>query len=127
ALACISAGIRISIILAAAAGTSFRRPIAPELQPSWREGLTDALVNELMSGSCEQAIDAGQPVTCEDVASDERWSREWCQLCAANGIKATYSVPVWNEHGEAVAALMLGFAQTREPDAWEQELAEFGS
>src|SRR5690625_2430138 len=44
----ISAGVRASILMADAAGASFQRPIAPELQESWGEGLNGAPINELM-------------------------------------------------------------------------------
>src|SRR5699024_6490218 len=69
----------------------------------------------------------GQTMTCEDVATDERWSREWRELCEANGVMAGHSVPVWSEDDEPVALFMLCFGRARGPSTWERELAQFGA
>src|SRR5699024_7418849 len=110
-------GVRASLLIAGPTGQTFLRQIAPELQSSWGEGLAGAPISEPMAGTCSKAMCHGQSVTCEHVKTDDRWSREWRQLCVANGVVATYSVPVLDENNAPVASFMLCFNQPHKPTA----------
>jgi PAS domain S-box-containing protein len=118
---------RASILLTDEERESFHRPIAPDLQPSWCEGLEGAPITDLMIGTCSEAVFRGTPVTCEDVATDDRWSEEWRELCVANSVMAGHSTPIHDEDGDPLGLFMLCFDEPKTPNEWEQRLADFGT
>lgn len=123
----IGSGVRASVAQIEVARQRFQRPIAPEMQASWNEGLAGMPLEDRRISTCGEAIYSGHAVTSEDIANDERWSDSWRQLCQANGVLAAYSAPVQGENGHMVASFMLCFDQPRKPSVWEQELATFGT
>jgi HTH-type transcriptional regulator, bacterioopsin transcriptional activator and related proteins len=123
----LGSGVRASVLLADDERESFQRPIAPDLDSSWGEGLEDAPINELMIGTCGEAVFNGDSVTCRNVTTDDRWSEEWRELCVANGVLAGHSEPILDTDGEPVGSLMLCFDEPRAPDEWEHRLADFGT
>lgn len=69
----------------------------------------------------------GKPITCTDIANDEKWSKMWRDLCVSHGILACYSEPVTGADGKPVASLMFCFDAPREPSEWELQIARFGT
>ncbi|NGM68598.1 GAF domain-containing protein [Natronolimnobius sp. AArcel1] len=120
-------GVRASIMLADDERDSFQRPIAPDLQPSWGDGLEDAPINDLMIGTCGEAVFRGDGITCEDVTTDDRWSEEWRELCVANDVLAGRSEPIRNASGEPLGSFMLCFDEPRGPTEWERQVTDFGT
>ncbi|NJR76687.1 MAG: PAS domain-containing protein, partial [Scytonema sp. CRU_2_7] len=119
--------VRACILLPNAQRSAFKRSITPDFPPSFGEGLKDAPINELAIGTCGTAVYCGQPVTCPDIANDDRWSKEWRDLCVAHGILACHSAPVLGVDGLPLGSLMLCFDEARMPTDWEYQLAEFGT
>jgi signal transduction histidine kinase/PAS domain-containing protein len=119
--------VRASILLANEQRSSFKSFITPDFPPSFAEGLKDAPINELAIGTCGAAVFYGHPVTCPDIANDERWSKEWRDLCVAHGILACHSAPVLGVDGVPLGSLMLCFGSARIPTDWEYQLVEFGT
>jgi PAS domain S-box-containing protein len=117
---------RACILLTDAQGLTFSRSITPDFPPSFGQGLKDAPINELCIGTCGEAVYLGQPITCADIANDDRWSREWCDLCMAHGILACHSVPILGIKNQPLGSLMLCFDEARLPSDWEYQLATFG-
>ncbi|MEG4272168.1 MULTISPECIES: PAS domain S-box protein [unclassified Microcoleus] len=120
-------GTRAGFLLADAQRLTFNRYITPDFPPSFAEGLQDAPINDLCIGTCGEAVYSGQPVTCADIANDDRWSQEWRNLCVAHGILACHSQPVLGPDNLAQGSLMLCFSEARMPTDWEYKLAEFGT
>ncbi len=123
----LSQGARASILLADDDHESFQRPIAPDLDPSWGEGLEGAPINELLIGTCGEAVFRGDGVSCEDVTTDDRWSKEWRELCVANDVLAGHSEPIRDGNGEPVGSFMFCFDEPRPPNEWEHQLADFAT
>ncbi|WP_458209877.1 GAF domain-containing protein [Haladaptatus sp. NG-SE-30] len=123
----LSQGVRASIMLATDDRDSFQRPIAPDLDSSWGEGLEDAPINDLMIGTCGEAVFRGDGVICEDVTTDDRWSEEWRELCVANDVLAGHSEPIRDGDGEPVGSFMLCFDEPRTPNEWEHRLVDFAT
>ncbi|WP_254532912.1 bacterio-opsin activator domain-containing protein [Natrinema gelatinilyticum] len=123
----LSQGVRASILLADDDRDSFQRPIAPDLDQSWGEGLEDAPINDLMIGTCGEAVFRGDGITCEDVTTDDRWSEEWRELCVANDVLAGHSEPIRDGDGEPVGSFMLCFDEPRTPNEWERQLSDFAT
>ncbi|MEG4004612.1 PAS domain S-box protein [Microcoleus sp. Pol11C1] len=120
-------GTRAGFLLADAQGLTFNRSITPDFPASFGEGLQDAPINDLCIGTCGEAVYSGQPVTCADIANDDRWSQGWRNLCVAHGILACHSQPVFRHDHLALGSLMLCFSEVRRPTDWEHKLAEFGT
>ncbi|MDZ7956671.1 MAG: ATP-binding protein [Aulosira sp. DedQUE10] len=118
--------VRACILLPNAQRSAFARSITPDFEPSFGQGLKDAPINELAIGTCGTAVYCGQPVTCPDIASDDRWSQGWRDLCVAHGILGCHSAPVLGVDGLPLGSLMLCFESARMPTDWEYQLAEFG-
>ncbi|ELY53429.1 PAS/PAC sensor protein [Natronococcus amylolyticus DSM 10524] len=123
----LSDGVRASIMLADDERDSFQRPIAPDLYRSWGEDLEDAPINELMIGTCGEAVFRGDGVTCEDVTTDDRWSEEWRELCVANDVLAGHSEPIRDGDGDPVGSFMLCFDEPRTPNEWELRVTDFAT
>ncbi|OUL34864.1 hypothetical protein BV372_12880 [Nostoc sp. T09] len=119
--------VRACILLPNAQRSAFKSLITPDFPPSFGQGLKDAPINELAIGTCGTAVYCGQPVTCTDIANDDRWSQGWRDLCLAHGILACHSAPVLGLDGQPLGSLMLYFDEARMPTDWEYELAEFGT
>ncbi len=119
--------VRACVLLADAHGQKFSRLIATDLPPSFGQGLQDAPINDLAIGTCGEAVYCGQPVTCADIAHDDRWSQEWRDLCVAHGVLACHSAPILGLDHLPLGSLMLCFDEARMPTDWEYRLAEFGT
>lgn len=120
-------GMRAAILLADEARARFSTIFATKIPPSFGRGLQDAPINDLMIGTCGTAVYSGNPIDCQDIAADERWSKEWRDLCIAHGIRACHSEPVLGADGQPLASLMLCFDTPHEPSDWELRIAHFGA
>jgi PAS domain S-box-containing protein len=118
---------RACVLLTDAERLTFPRSITPDFPPSFGQGLKDAPINELCIGTCGEAVHCGEPVTCADIANDDRWSQEWRDLCVAHGILACHSSPIFGLEGLSLGSLMLCFNEARIPTDWEYQLANFGT
>ncbi|HEX6011657.1 MAG TPA: PAS domain-containing protein, partial [Geminicoccaceae bacterium] len=116
---------RAGILLADAERKTFPTSYAANIPPSSRAGLKDAPINDLAIGTCGEAVFTGRSVTCPDIASDERWSQPWRELCVAHGILACHSEPVIGADDRCLGSLMLCFGEAREPSEWELRVAAF--
>ncbi len=119
--------VRACVLLADARRQKFSGLIAPDFPPSFGQGLQDAPINDLAIGTCGEAVHRGQPVTCADIAHDDRWSQEWRDLCVAHGVLACHSAPIVGVDHLPLGSLMLCFGEARMPTDWEYRLADFGT
>lgn len=119
--------VRACVLLADAQRQTFKSLIAPHLPPSFGQGLQDAPIKELAIGTCGEAVYCGHPVTCADIANDDRWSQEWRDLCVAHDVLACHSTPILGVDHLPLGSLMLCFGEARRPTGWEYRLAEFGT
>jgi PAS domain S-box-containing protein len=119
--------VRSCFLLADAQRLKFSRSITPDFLPSFGQGIKDAPIEKLAIGTCGTAVYCGSPVTCADIAHDDRWAQEWRDLCLAHGILACHSVPVLSGENLPIGSLMLCLGEARTPTDWECQLAEFGA
>ncbi|WP_051469973.1 PAS domain S-box protein [Fischerella sp. PCC 9605] len=120
-------GTRACFLLSDAQRRTFKSSITPDFPPSFGQGLKDAPINDLCIGTCGEAVYRGEPITCADIANDDRWSIEWRNLCVTHGILACHSQPVIGVDGLPLGSLMLCFDQARMPTDWEYQLADFAT
>ncbi len=119
--------VRACILLPNAQRSAFESFITLNFPPSFGEGIQGAPINELAIGTCGTAVYCGQPVTCTDIANDNRWSPGWRDLCVAHGILACHSAPILGIDSQPLGSLMLCFEEARMPTDSEYQLAEFGT
>jgi PAS domain S-box-containing protein len=119
--------IQACFLLTDAHQLNFKSSIIPAFAPSFAQGLKDVPINDLCFGTCGTAVYSGQPISCVDIANDERWSLQWRDLCIAHNIKACHSTPVLGLDSLPLGSLMLCFDEARTPTDWEHQLASFGS
>lgn len=118
---------RACFLLADAQWLLFPHSITPDFPSSLRQGLKDVSMNDLCIDTGGESVDRGQPVTCADIANDDRGSQAWRDLCVVHGILAYHSTPVLGADGLPLGSLMLVFDEARLPTAWEHQLANFGT
>jgi PAS domain S-box-containing protein len=123
----LSPSTRACVLLTDTLRLKFPRSITPDFPPSLSQGFKDTPIDELAIGTCGTAVYCGQPVTCTDIANDERWSAGWRDLCIAHGIRACHSVPIMGIDNLPLGSLMLCFNEARLPTDWEYKLGEFGT
>ena len=114
-------------LLADAQRQTFSHAITPDFPPALGQKLKNLPINDLCIGTCGEAVYRSQPVTCADIAHDDRWSQDWRDLCIAHGILACHSTPVLGADDLPLGSLMLCFDQARMPTEWEKQLAGFGT
>ncbi|HET6907478.1 MAG TPA: GAF domain-containing protein [Rhodanobacteraceae bacterium] len=119
--------IRAAVLLAGDDRRSFREIFTARIEDTFSEGIRGAPINALAIDTCGTAVFEGHPVVCADIAGDEHWSREWRDLCLANGMRAGYSTPIFEPHGRAIGSFFLAFDRVGEPDEWHHRIAEFGA
>ncbi|MBW4616459.1 MAG: response regulator [Desmonostoc vinosum HA7617-LM4] len=127
AISQLDACVRACFLLSDDQCQRFSRSITPDLPPSFGAGLKDVPINELCIGTCGEAVYSGQPISCNDIINDDRWSQGWRELCIAHEILACHSTPVFGKDAVAIGSLMLCFKEVRNPTDWEYQLAEFGT
>lgn len=119
-------GIRAAILLADEARSRFVHAAAADVPASFGQGVLEVPANEWATGSCGAAVRDGRPATCADIATDERGSQRWRELCLAHGILACHAEPIRGPNGQPAASFMLCLAEAREPSPWERRIAQFG-
>jgi PAS domain S-box-containing protein len=123
AVARLEPGARAAVLVADRGRTRLQTISAAAIPPSFAEGLKDAPIDDRTN----RAIYSGQPITCADIAHDERWSQTWRDQCLAHGILACHSEPVIGSRGAQLASLMLCFDTPRAPSDWELRIALVGA
>ncbi|PPS40985.1 PAS domain S-box protein [Chroococcidiopsis sp. TS-821] len=83
---------------------AFKSAIAPDLPPSFAQGIKNTSIHDL----------------CNDTAN-------WRDLCRAHGILAYHSVPVLGNDNLPLGFFMLCCNAARTPSDWEVQLARFGA
>ncbi len=126
-LAKLSPNMRACVLLSDDRRSKFPRSITPDFPPSLSQGFKDAPIRELADGTCGTAVYSGEPVTCADIANDDRWSQSWRDLCLAHGIRACYSFPIIGSDNLPLGSLMLCFSEARLPTDREDRVGEFGT
>ncbi len=119
--------VRACFLLTDTPGQRFTRSIAPDFSASFRKALKGMPIGDLRLGTCFEAVSCGEPVTCADVATDDRWASVWRDLCLAHDIRACHSTPLFDLAGQPLGSLMLCFDRAQAPSQREYDLADFGT
>lgn len=120
-------GIRAGVVIADEARTKIERVIASRILPSFGERIQGMPINDTEIGTCTTAMFAGQPVTCADIAGNDRWSSGFRDLCLAHDVRSIYSTPALDSEGAAIGSFFICFTEPHEPNEWERRMAEMGA
>ena len=93
---------------------------APSLPEKFSELITGVLIGPSV-GSCGSAAYLRENVVVTDIETDPRWSA-FKELVLSVGLKACWSVPIYNAEGEVFGTFALYFKQKRKPSALEHKL-----
>jgi PAS domain S-box-containing protein len=120
-------GTRACFLLTDSQRLTFSRSVTSILPSSFGQAIQGLPINDLCIGTCGEAVYRSQPISCADIAHDDRWSQSWRELCVAHGILACHSEPVMGADNLPIGSLMLCFGEARSPTHWEYQLAQFGT
>ncbi|MGH7104279.1 MAG: PAS domain S-box protein, partial [Acetobacteraceae bacterium] len=118
---------RAGVLLADPSGRKVERCFTSDIPSSFGEGVCGLPISEAFIGSSGTAMFRGEPVMCPDIANDDRWSREWRDLCAMHEVAAIRSTPIFGSEGTAIGSLFICFATPHHPDGWDLRVAEVGA
>jgi PAS domain S-box-containing protein len=121
----LSPGLRACVLVANPQVRYFEECYSAQLPASFAAAVRRLPINEVAIGTCNQAVFKGEPVACESVATDLRWAQSWRWHCLEHGVQACHSEPVRGRSGQAIASLMLCFAEPRVITPWERDVAKF--
>lgn len=121
----LSPGLRACVLLANPQLGYFEDCYSAQLPSSFAAALRRLPINEVPISTCCQAIFKGEAVACESIATDLRWAQSWRWHCLEHGVQACHSEPVRGRSGQAIASLMLCFAEPRGITAWQRDVAKF--
>ncbi|HEX6613441.1 MAG TPA: GAF domain-containing protein [Rhodanobacteraceae bacterium] len=118
---------RAAVLLADEDRRSFKEIHAARIPGAFGDAVRGAPIGERADGTCSAAVFNGRSVICADIARDEQWSLEWRDVALANGMRAVYSTPIFDAHGNAIGSFFIASDHVGEPDAWHRRIAEFGA
>jgi signal transduction histidine kinase len=121
----LSPGLRACVLLANPQIRYFEDCYSSQLPTSFAAAIRRQPISELAIGTCSQAVFKGEPVACESIATDARWTQSWRWHCLEHGIQGCHSEPIRGRSGQTIASLMLCFTEPRLINPWEQDVAKF--
>ena len=110
-----SPGMLGSILLVDSDGQHLRHGAAPSLPDSFSKAVDGIAVGPLC-GCCGAAAYRGEKVIVEDIAQDAA-TVNYRELAASHGLRACWSTPFFNLHGDLLGTLACYFREPRRPEA----------
>jgi two-component system cell cycle sensor histidine kinase/response regulator CckA len=107
-------GWLVSILLVASDGETLHHGAAPSLPESYVR-LIDGRTAGPIAGSCGTAVYRRATVIVEDIAVDPLW-QEYRPLAERHGLRACWSVPVWDGRGPVLATFAVYLRSPAAPE-----------
>lgn len=100
--------------------------VAPSLPESYNEVIKDGIIIGPQMGSCGTAVYYKKPVIVSDITTDKRWeiARD---VVLPYGLRACYSVPIFDNTGEVLGSFALYYSTPRPPNLDDRQLVEICS
>jgi len=118
-----ASGCLCAIVLVDSSGTRLEHGAAPSLPSSYNERIHGRAI-DLASGPCGMAACLNEQVIAADVASDTRWSVQWCTHALAHGLRACWSTPIVSSTGKVLGTFALYFREPCSPTPQHRNLIE---
>ncbi|MCC6790638.1 MAG: PAS domain S-box protein, partial [Thermomicrobiales bacterium] len=116
-------GSRCSVMLIDQSSGRLFPAAGPSMPPGFVQVLRDAggVLPGPAMGSCGTAVFRGATVISADIEHDPLWDG-WVELALSNGLRAAWSVPIFDDGGVALGSFAVYHANRREPTERELEL-----
>jgi len=108
-----SDGVQCSIMRLADDGQSMSPASGPSLPPDYLQALQGLPIGPGV-GSCGTAMWRREPVIVTDVQADPLWA-PYRDLAGAHGLRACWSVPIFDDQGDVVASFAMYYREVRSP------------
>jgi len=108
----------VSSVLAIDPDKRLRTLAGPSL-PDYYAQAIDGLPIGPTTGSCGTSAYRGEPVICEDIATDALWA-DFSGLALPLGLRACWSSPIKLRDGRVAGTFAFYFRQKRGPSAWHE-------
>ncbi|HEX2453732.1 MAG TPA: PAS domain-containing protein [Vicinamibacterales bacterium] len=102
-----------------------RHGAAPSLPQSFTRGIDGQAIGE-RAGSCGTAAFRRKPVMVENIATDPLWA-DYRQLAIAHGLRACWSTPILDAHGNLLGTFALYFRRPAQPSPADLRLIEMAT
>lgn len=95
---------------------------APSLPQNFLEAIDGNTIG-LNAGSCGTAAYLKQKVIVTDISNDRRW-KNYKEIASNYGLKACWSNPIFNSHGEVLATFAAYYREIKAPSVSEEKSIE---
>lgn len=103
-------------------GVRIRHGAAPSMPSSYVQAI-DGLPIGPRAGSCGTAAFTKKPVGVRDIATDPLWD-DYRELALSHGLRACWSTPVLDRHGNVLATFAMYYREPRDPTWFEERVIE---
>lgn len=108
-----------SVLLLDADGRHLRHGAAPSLPPEFMAAIDGTAIGPAV-GSCGTAAFRRETVIVADIATDPLWT-DFRDLALPHGLRACWSTPISDDHGEVLGTFAIYFRQAGLPAAAHQQ------
>lgn len=115
-----SPGALYSILLLDEDGRHLRHGAAPSLPAEFTRAIDGSAIGP-DAGSCGTAAATGRRIIVSDIAEDPLWA-DYRSLALAHGLRACWSVPVFDGAGKLLGTFAIYYREPRSPQPAELEL-----
>jgi signal transduction histidine kinase/transcriptional regulator with GAF, ATPase, and Fis domain/ActR/RegA family two-component response regulator len=122
-----SEGLLGSILIRQPDSNCFYMGVAPSLPGSYTEALQQAPISPPYLGPCGRASHLGEIITTIDIATDQRWSKEWRDLVLGLGLHVCYSSPIFASDGKILGSFGTYYRNLRDPKPPNSQLLEIAT
>lgn len=122
-----SEGLVGSILICQPESSCFHMGVAPSLPASYIEALQDASISPPYLGPCGQACHLSEAITVVDIATDQRWSKEWRNLTLGLGLRACYSSPILASDSKTLGSFCMYYRKSHDLKPPNPQLLEIAT
>jgi len=115
-----SDGVRCSIMRLQEGGETMTPAAGPSLPADYLRALEGLRIGPGV-GSCGTAMWRREPVIVSDVQTDPLWA-PYREIAAAHGLRACWSVPVFDDQGQVAGSFAMYYHDVRSPSASDLHL-----
>lgn len=116
------AGLKCSILLLDKEDKRLYNGSSPSLPKSYTNAIEGMPIGPNV-GSCGTAVYQKAMVIVEDIATDPLWEN-YKHLALRDGLKACWSTPIFDSHGDVLGTFGLYYDQLRRPSTEEMEIMQ---
>lgn len=118
-------GALCSILVTDAEGKRLLHGAAPSLPAEYSAAVNGTRIGQSI-GACGTAAFTGEPVICNDIATDPNWAK-YKDLPLKHGLRACWSTPVISSDRQVLGTFAIYYRTPHQPDADEMSLVDRAS